>query len=84
MINLVMPMGENIMQGRKEMQQLRDNTMIMQGKLDGIAQHGGGNRKIGILECRAAAGVRMLDSDKAAFRSWNEKLVNVFSQARTG
>ena len=47
-------------------------------------QSGGTQRRHGILESKAVANIKTLISDKTTFRSWNEKLINVFSQARQG
>ena len=36
------------------------------------------------MESKAVADIETLASGKTAFRSWNEKLINAFSQARQG
>merc|ERR1711873_326014 len=49
-----------------------------------MGQSGWTQRRHGILESKAIANIKTLISDKTTFRSWNEKLINVFSQARQG
>ena len=83
------PMGGIINAGRNEIHTFRDSFNMMQGKVDNIVQtqatgSSHQSRKWGILESKAIAGIKTLGSDKTSFRSWNDKLINVLSQARPG
>merc|ERR1711989_30215 len=85
MIGMITPIGNTVHQGRQEMQLVRDAINQMRGRVDSMTQQSGMTQKRqGILESKAAANIKTLISDKATFRSWNEKLINVFSQARQG
>ena len=85
MIGMIMPIGDAVYQGRQETQAMGDTINQLQGRVDNTTQRSGSTRRrLGILESRAAADIETLASGKTAFRSWNEKLINVFSQARQG
>ena len=61
-----------------EIRQLSDRVAQLEGR--GSSQH----RKQGILDCRSVSSIKVLSNDKTTFRTWNEKLINVVSQARPG
>ena len=85
MIGMIMPIGDAVYQGRQETQAMGDTINQLQGRVDNMTQQSGGTRRrLGILESKAVADIETLASGKTAFRSWNEKLINVFSQARQG
>ena len=66
MIGMITPIGDTVHQ--------------LQGRVDNVTQQNGRTqRRVGILESKAVANIKTLVSDKTTFRSWNEKLINVFS-----
>ena len=84
-IGMIVSIGDTVYQGRQEMQAMGDTINQLRGRVDSMTQQSGGTQKrIGILESKAVANIKTLASDKTTFRSWNEKLINVFSQARQG
>ena len=84
-IGMTAPIGDAVIQDRQEMQAMRDTIHQTQGRVDSMSQQTRGTqKKQGILESKATASIKTLISDKTTFRSWNEKLINVFSQARQG
>ena len=83
MIGMIMQIGDAVYQGRQETQAMGDTINQLQGRVDSMTQQSGGTqRRLGILESKAVANIKTLVSDKTTFRSWNEKLINVFSQAK--
>ena len=71
MMEMIMPMGDTVDQ--------------LQGRVDDVTQQSGKTqRRLGVLENKAVASIKTLISDKTTFRSWNEKLIHVLSQARQG
>ena len=74
-----------------EMKNIIHQTGLVQGAVDTLVKQnedkkhsGGGHRKWNVLESKSVANMKNLGSDKAGFRAWHEKLVNIMEQLSPG
>ena len=74
-----------------EMKNIIHQTGLVQGAVDILVKQnedkkhgGGGHKKWNVLESKSVANMKNLGSDKAGFRAWHEKLVNIMAQLSPG